>query len=66
MKPIIHLYELHKLSKLTLPLVLHSYLTVYVFLVFLKQSSGAEPDDMSSPRMSPKRKIISFSINVSV
>ncbi|XP_042357260.1 arginine/serine-rich protein 1 [Plectropomus leopardus] len=30
------------------------------------QSSEVEPDDMSSPRMSPKRKIISFSINNSV
>ncbi|XP_070834865.1 arginine/serine-rich protein 1 [Chaetodon trifascialis] len=30
------------------------------------QSSEVEPDDVSSPRISPKRKIISFSINNSV
>ncbi|KAM9341074.1 arginine/serine-rich protein 1 [Symphorus nematophorus] len=30
------------------------------------QSSEVEPDDMPSPKMSPKRKIISFSINNSV
>ena len=64
MEALNHLYELHKLSKLTPPAVLWTHLTGTGFLVFLKQSSEVDPDDMPSPKMSPKRKTISFSINV--
>lgn len=44
---------------------MHTYLTRFLFFVFLKQSDEGELDDMFSLGMSLKRRTISFSINVS-
>jgi hypothetical protein len=38
----------------------------WLWFVFLKQSSDESDEDDASPRMSPKRRIISFSIHNSV